>query len=185
MQIFIIEGNVVKPTTEILLISPFKQIWESDDSPHKEKAIMDFTFIEFMCSPKKTNVFFGYTEDERASKIISQVFKGTPDYVPSELVVEGMKVYLDFLTNASITYKTLRANKIAAEKTNDFFSTFQYSDKNPRTGNPLYKPKEVTMAIKDAAEVMKSLNGLQDKVDQELFESAKTKGSRDINEYER
>lgn len=184
MQIFIIENNVAKPTPQILLIPPFKEIWERDSSRNKERALMDFTFIEFMCSPRKSNPFSGYTEDERGFKIVEHVFKGTPGYFPDELVKEGMLKYMEWLTEASPTYKHLRANKIAAEKTQAFFSQFSYEDKNPKTGLPVWKPKDITSAIKDAEDNIKTLDNLQKKVEQELFDSVKTRGMREINHFE-
>jgi hypothetical protein len=184
MQIFIIEDNVAKPHPELLLIPPFKQLWERDNNRHKENAIMDFTFIELMCSPRRSNPFSGYSEAERAFKIIEQVFKEDPDYIPDELVKEGMGVYLTWLAEASPSYKHWRANRIAAEKTQAFFSEFSYADKNPKTGLPVWKPKDITNAIKDAEDNIKTLDALQKKVESELLERVKTKGDRQVNYYE-
>lgn len=184
MEMFMVENNVAKPHTETILIPPFKDLWERDESPSKEKAIMDFTFIELMCSPKKSNPFFGYPEDKRGEKIISQVFKGGP-YIADTLVYDGMRTYLTFLTEASPTYATLRANRLAAEKTNEFLTNFSYTDVNPKTGLPIYKAKEITDSVKNTQGVILALDSLEKKVQEELFEATKTKGMREIGHFER
>lgn len=184
MQIFIIEDNIAKPNPEILLIPPFREIWDRDRNKHKENAIMDFTFIELMCSPRRSNPFSGYNENERAFKIIEQVFKEDPDYIPDALVREGMEVYLTWLAEASPSYNHWLANRLAAEKTQKFFKEFNYDDKNPKTGLPIWKPKDITNAIKDAEDNIKTLDALQKKVESELLEKVKTKGMRTVNYYE-
>ena len=51
--LFTIESKIVKPYTETLLISPFREIWERDTNAGKFTAIDEFTYIEFMTSVKK------------------------------------------------------------------------------------------------------------------------------------
>ena len=50
--LFTIESKIVKPYTETLLISPFREIWERDTNAGKFTAIDEFTYIEFMTSVK-------------------------------------------------------------------------------------------------------------------------------------
>ena len=72
MDIFIVQNNIVVPTAHALLLTPFKNIWESDDSPKKDIAMAKFSYIEFMCSYKKSNPFIGYTDkNQRKLKILS------------------------------------------------------------------------------------------------------------------
>lgn len=145
---------------------------------------MDFTFIELMCSPRRSNPFSGYSENDRAFKIIEQVFKEDPGYVPSPLVRQAMELYFKWLAEASPSYNHWKASKLAAEKTQTFFKEFTYAEKNPKTGLPLWKPKDITSAIKDSEDNIKTLDSLQKKVESELLETVKTKGMRQINYYE-
>ena len=46
MEIFIVEGLVVRPSAEILTISPFKDIWDNDKSRNKGEAIKQFQYIK-------------------------------------------------------------------------------------------------------------------------------------------
>lgn len=190
MKLFNVINQVVMPTTEILLIYPFKDIWERDYSEHKFYAIKEFTFIEFMCSPKKTNPFIGYSNvEERAKKIISNIYnkelvhETVTKWQPDDLVIEGMKLYREFLLDASPSLTFLESAENACEKLKQFFNTVNLNQTNVK-GALLYKPRDVTSALKDTESVVKQIFALREKVEQELFETSKTLKNRTINPYE-
>lgn len=180
--LFVVENKRVKPNPETLLISPFKEIWERDTTEQKTFAIEDLTFIEFMVSPKKSNPFHGYHDDIRREKIIDEVIT-REGWEEDELIYEAMDKVKEFLHNASPTYRFYESNRLAVQKTEDFFKNFEYSEVNAKSGNPLYKPSDVTRAVKDAGDVMKRLNEMKEKVDQEVFEETKTKGQKRVSPF--
>lgn len=184
MQLFIIESNIAKPVTETLLLPPFLRIWEQDRSPRKDEATRIFCYIEFLCSPKRTNPFSGYSDDIRESEI-KKVFFPNEDFQPSEDVKECISLYKQFLYEASPSLRFLQSAKSAASKLQNFFDTVDINEKNPKSGMPMWKPKEISSALTDAFNVIKTLNAIQEKVDQELYEVTKTKGNRRINPFER
>jgi hypothetical protein len=55
---------------------------------------------------------------------------------------------------------------------------------NPRTGNPLYKPADITRALKEVNDIIRTLNSIKEKVYQELAEDSKGKAGREINYFE-
>ena len=59
-------------------------------------------------------------------------------------------------------------------------------DLNERTKSemPVYKPADVYSAIEKVEKIMTSLNTLKEKVEQELFDSTKTRGNKLINPLE-
>lgn len=182
MNIFIIENNVAKPTTEVLLIPIFYNIWDRDTSSRKSTAIKEFTYIEFMVSPKKTNPYSGYKEDIRGRKIANDIFKGE-DYSPDPVVIEAIAWYNNILVEASPSMEFLNAAKNAASKLIDFLNNFDMDERN-RSGAPIYKPKDITSALNDTPATIKSLNDLTEKVQQELFDTTRSRGNKDINPFE-
>ena len=48
---------------------------------------------------------------------------------------------------------------------------------------PLYKPKDVTTTVNDTEKVLQNLSALQEKVDNELFETTKTKGQKIVSPF--
>jgi len=183
VEIFEIENSIVKPTKEILLIFPFKEIWERDNSKNKELAIKELSYIYFLVSPKKSNPYSGYSEEIRGVKIIEGLWK-EETYEINELVEIGIKKYQEFLEQASPSMRYFNAVKQGIEQTIKFFQNIDFSEKTDK-GIPVYKISEVIPALKSANEVLKSMTDLQERVEQEVYESSKTKSGKEINYFER
>ena len=183
VNIFILEDNIVKPNPELLLLSPFKEIWENDRSPKKEYALKEFGVVEFFMSVKKSNPFRGYLDDdERMEKITSRLF--TTPYTPSPLVLEAIELYRIFLTDASSSYRLFISMRKTAETLRMFLETIDMDAMNSR-GLPLYKAGEVIAAAEKMQSLNKSLQLLEATVNQELTDTIKTKANREINPFER
>lgn len=181
-EIFIVEGNIVKPTIEILLIPVFKEIWDRDTSNTKEYAMKEFAYIYFITTPKKTNPFYGYAEHDRHPEVVKYLFANY--YSPDSTVQQAMNIRKEFYYKASANLTLLEGAKEAVDKLNKFLTDFDLNERNDK-GVPIYKPKDITSALADTFNVMKTLNSLEEKVNEEIYESAKSKGNRDINPFER
>ncbi len=180
--LFTIENQVVTPHIETLLISPFKEIWERDQSPEKVEAMEDFKYMEFMMSAKKTNPYRGYDDATRRINLLTDVIKREQWY-EDDLILEGMNKIKEFQTNASLTYSYFMSIKAAAEKMKDFFNTFDMSTLNPKTLMPMYKPREITSALNDTSKVLENLDKTQKKVEEEIFEASKKRGDKTISPF--
>lgn len=181
--LFTVESKVVSPTTQVLLIPPFKEIWERDTSTDKRYAIEDFSYIEFMASIQKSNPYSGYAEHQRPEKIIKDVITRENWDQEDPLLVQGIAKLKEFQAEASVTYNYYMAAKSAAEKMQMFFINFSMSDVNLRTGAPIFKPKDITSALNDTSRVLENLNTLREKVDNEVFEEIKKKGQKVVSPF--
>jgi len=185
MDLFRVEGTLVVPTEHALLIYPYKDIWERDDDPLKLNAKRQFAYIELNMSYKKTNPYKGFADEIRKDKVVEAIYRDEAHtFIEDDLIVEGMKVYDKLRIEAAPTIEYYLASKSLAEKMVKWMKEFDIDKVNPRTGLPLYKPKEVTMALKDSYDVMKTLNAMEEKVYEQLFETIKTKGGKETNHFE-
>ena len=75
------------------------------------------------------------------------------------------------------------SNKRGAEQMKTFFNNLDISEVNSKTGNPLYKPKDITSALNDANRTLETLDSMKEKVEQELFETTKNKGQKEISPF--
>lgn len=182
MEIFQIEDNIVKPTPEALLIPVFKKLWDRDKSKHKDTALNEFALVYFMCSPKKSNPYWEYEEVERERHIINELFDG--DYEIGYEVGEALSWYKRKLRQGSVSFRYYEKAKETLEKLIDYFDSVDFDERDER-GRPIFTAKEVIDAVSKAPDVLKSVEGLKKKVLQELYESTKTKGDRDVNPLER
>jgi hypothetical protein len=187
MNIFIVEKNKVAITPEVLLLYPFKDIWKANTL---ELSLIKFGFIEFMCSQRKNNPFIGYPIDERPDKMLLITFPSGTDEQKEEikndpLVLAGIEIYIENQKEASPSLRFYESALMAADSMIDFFATVDLGATNARNGSLLYKPADITRALKDVNDVIKTLGALKSKVIQEINEDAKGKAGREINYFEK
>ena len=180
--LFKIQDKVVFPNPETLLISPFKEIWERDTDPDKHQAIKEFTYIEFSTSMLKSNPYREY-QDDRKDIVLRQDIIKDDTWQPDELIQQAIEKIKEFQTEGSLTYTYWIANKNVLEKQIEFFNTVDIGERNLKTGNPIYKPKDIPDAVATAEKVLTTINALKNKVDEELFESTKTRGEKIISPF--
>lgn len=180
--LFIVENKTVKPNPETLLIEPFKSIWARDTTREKVFAIEEFTYIEFVTSMKKSNPYHGYSESIKRQKVKADIITKA-GWEEDQLIKNAIKKVEEFQTEGSTTYRYFMSAKVAAEQMENFFTNFDITEANLKTGNPLYKPKDITSALIDTYKVLENLTALKEKVDQELFEFTKTKAQKEISYF--
>ena len=180
--LFTLERSRARPTTETLLLSPFKEIWERDTTEDKTQAIKEFTFIEFMISKKKSNPFGEFEKEVRLEEVKKSIFKDE-EWSPDALVLAGMEKLHDIQTNGSQSYQYLLAAESVLEKLKLFFLSFDLNERT-NSGGVVYKPKEITAALNDINENLRNLYLTRQMVEQELYEATRSRTNKEINPYE-
>ena len=186
MDLFEMVNGHVFPSVHALLIEPFKTIWEDDNSPGNEESIRIFTYIELLCSPKKSNAFFGYSEEERPAKVKQEVWGEEPpfDAETTIMIIKGVEKYKELLHNSSPSYSMFEAATAANDNLKTFLKNF---DPNKRTasGALVLKPKDIFEAINKIPESMKAMELARIKINQEIAqEDSKTRNQREPGRYE-
>lgn len=180
--LFSVEGKIVQPNTETLLVSPFKEIWARDKSKGKENALEDFTYIEFMTSMLKTNPYKGYASEVK-DKVVRDAVITQSNWQVDELILKGMEYIFKIQKEGSPTYTLYMSALQAKDKLERFFRTVDLDERSPKTGFPIYKPKELSSAMLDVDKLTASLAALAKKVEEELFDSIKTRGAKEISPF--
>lgn len=185
MELFEIINGVVYPSTHALLIEPFKTIWETDDSKGRSRAMKVFRYVELMCSPKKSNPYFGYSELVRPSKVKKEVFNDE-NYQDTSFMIAAIVKFKELLASSSPSYDLLNSAFIAKDDLVDFLKdTKKRLAERSQSGAMIFKPKDLTNALKDVGDVTRTLEAAREKVGEELKEASKTRGQRVIGRYER
>lgn len=184
MKLFEVNDGIVNPIPEVLLIYPYKDIWERDKSPKKVVASIEFAYIEFSCSYKKTNPYIDYPEEIRKEKIKEGLIRNLPDWNPDELVLKGIEVYKDFQTKASPSLMFYEAALTGVRKLQAYYTSLDMNKMN-KQGTPINKPSDVARGLSLTGSVLSNLESLREKVEQELFDSNRVRGNRNVNPFER
>jgi len=183
MDLFEIVNGRVLPTAHALLLEPFRTIWERDTSDGKGNAEKVFRYIEFTCSPKKSNPYLGYSEELRPRKVKKEIW-GDEDKRDTDFMILGITKYKMLLEEASPTYALLNAALTAKDKLIHFLENFDLTERT-NAGTAVIKPADITRALQQVPDVAKSILAMRDKVQAELVEEAKTRNQREVGDYER
>lgn len=179
--LFEIRGQSVLPDPSILLVSPFKEIWDRDTSKDKSIALKELAYCEFMASPMRSNPFSGYPEKNRSEVIISSLFKGKK-WKPDATIHQAVDFIREIQSDGSLTYSYYMAARKSAEGMKEFFQNVDLTERNDK-GMPVYKPKEITSALIDTSKVLENLDSLQKKVEEDLYDTVKVKSGKTISPF--
>ena len=160
-------------TTEALLIPEFKKIWERDKKKDKEKAIKEFSYIYFSTDFKSPYV--QSADAGLAEKVVAKDFMKDPKYKPDKEIVAAIGKYVELQETPSM--RLLKASLKTISNLTSYLETLNLHerDKNDR---PLYKPNDVTSALKAIGPVIESLNKVKEQVEREVAQSATLRGQR-------
>ncbi len=183
MELFEMVNGYVVPSVHSLIIQPFKDIWNTDTSSNNIESTKIFTYIELMCSPKKSNPFIGIPEEERSEKVKEEVWKDE-DYRITDTIMFAVLKYKELLSIASPSYDLYVSAANAVQKLKAFLDDFDMEDKT-RGGTLVLKPKDITSALKDIEDVGKNLELARNRVHSEVIQANKTRNQREINDFER
>lgn len=163
------EYNIV-PSPEIMLIRPFRRLWNNDRSERKEKFLQQVSYCYFMTDPRST---YSYITDleERAKEIIKQ--EGLPkDFKPSEFLEEAMEVYKKHcVTTSSLLLEDVRSTIDKVRKELKEFDLSALDDKDKP--NSL---RTITSIISMIPKLVKDLADAEKKVTQEINEAGRARG---------
>lgn len=180
--LFTIENKTkVMPKPEVLLIEPFKSIWDRDDSSNKEAALQEFAYIELMTSKSKANPFKNLDDDSKHEQIKKAVIK-KKSWKPDAYVKKAMEMLLQFQYDMSPTYKYYADALIAANNTRSFLKDIDLGALSPK-GFLLYKPTDVVNAIIKTDVVIEKLKKLEQQVHEEIEEASSIRGNKMITYF--
>lgn len=170
MHIIEFQDYSVVPSPEIMLIKPFRRLWNADRSERKEKFLQQVSYCYFMVDPRSTYSYIT-DEDERAKEIIKQ--EGLPsDFKPSETLQEAMDVYRKHcITTSSLLLEDTKStiDKIRTELRDFNMSSLDDKDK----ANSL---KTIASIVSMIPKMVKDLSEAEKTVTQELNASGRARG---------
>lgn len=176
MKLITTEGYSLKIADEALLIKPIRKLWNQDRSASKEQFYRQMSYLYFMVDPRSTYSYI-LDEGERAKAIIEQEGLGE-DFTPSPLLREAMDIYKKHTVTPS--QELLNAALKAAHTVSEFLMKPDILEQEDDKGKPKYQISSITSALKNVEGIVSSLQNLQRKVESELTEQSKARGSQEL-----
>lgn len=176
MKLISTEGYQLHIADEALLIKPIRKLYNQDRSASKEQFYRQMSYLYFMIDPRSTYAYI-LDPEERAKNIIAQ--EGLdPNFKPSPLLEEAMDVYKKHTITPS--QELLNAALIAANTVSVFLKNPNILTEEDDKGRPKYQISAITTALKNVEGIVTSLQNLQKKVENEILEQSKTRGSQEL-----
>ena len=180
MKLIKIENFSLQIADEALLIKPIRKLYNQDRSASKEQLYRQMSYLYFMVDPRSTYSYI-LNEEERAKEIIAQ--EGLDkDFKPSPLLQEAMEVYKKHTVTPS--QELLNAALRAAHTVSEFLMKPDILEQEDDKGKPKYQVSSITAALKNVEGIVSSLQNLQRKVESELTEQSKARGSQELTIFD-
>lgn len=152
-------------TPEILLIREFAALWEPSRNKTKEdpkgskrtRAFREFTYIWLMCD--WASPYSDYTEQERHEEAMKDA-KLTEKEWTDPTFRAACRKYRE-LQNSSRSLKLIKAAQDVVDKITDYFETLDLQERDPVSGKPIFKTKDIMAELSNVSDVIEQLKTLE------------------------
>ena len=173
-------GNVELNTPEIILVKEFealmkdeRNITEQDKTgKFKSKAFREFTYIYLALDWQSP--YADYPEQER-HQLSLQDAKMTNDEFNDPEFRAACRKFRD-IQNQTRSIRLLKAAQETVDKFMDYFHNIDPEERDPATGKPIFKVKDIMAEISSLSKVQDELNTLEQMVKKEMAESSQLRG---------
>lgn len=152
-------------TPEILLIREFAALWEPSRNKTKEdpkgskrtRAFREFTYIWLMCD--WASPYSDYTEQERHEEAMKDA-KLTEKEWTDPTFRAACRKYRE-LQNSSRSLKLIKAAQDVVDKITDYFEILDLQERDPASGKPIFKTKDIMAELSNVSDVIEQLKTLE------------------------
>lgn len=152
-------------TPEVLLIREFAALWEPSRNKTKEdpkgskrtRAFREFTYIWLMCD--WASPYSDYTEQERHEEAMKDA-KLTEKEWTDPTFRAACRKYRE-LQNSSRSLKLIKAAQDVVDKITDYFETLDLQERDPVSGKPIFKTKDIMAELSNVSDVIEQLKTLE------------------------
>lgn len=177
MRLLTYEGYNITIDPMILVLKPFKQIWQRDKSKKKERAIQEIGYIYFMEDTRSDYQYI--TDREERSKQIKEG-EGLTNWKPDALVKDAQELYASFKSSSALL---LEDTKYAVDKLRQQIRSIDLNATDDK-GKPIYTLNVITSTIKQIPALVKDLEEAERALAKEIAQSDKARGNNTKSIYE-
>lgn len=156
---------------ELLLLKPFKALYDSDKTKDKSKFMDFLTIVYFVYDPRSDYSYIS-DEKERLEEVCST--NGFKSFNPSKKETEAIELYKSLTTTTSS--QLLQDTKITVDKLRRFLLEVDLNLLDDK-GKPVYTINSITSTIKQIPQLAKDLIETEKIVNKEIQESGRARGS--------
>jgi hypothetical protein len=171
--LFDLKDRKVTFSPQALLIPELKVIWDADKTKDKSKAVTKLSYIYFLCDYKSPYVLS--VPPESLGTVVGRDFMKDEDYEPDAKVLIAIEKYKELQKTPSMGL--LEASTITIHKLSSYLRSVDLTERD-KSGKPLYKPSDVTNALKSIGPIVESLSKVREQIEKETIKKGRLRGQR-------
>lgn len=172
MKLVRLENFELKIEDELLLLKPFRVMWNADRTSNKDHFFELLSILYFVYDPRSDYSYITNEEDRIKEVCASNGYK-IPKFGKQEK--ECIELYKTLTTTTSL--ELLRSSKIAINKVRDFLEGVDLELKDDK-GKPVYTINSVTSALKMVPQLAKDLSEAEKTLAKEIEEQGRARGNQ-------
>lgn len=178
MNLIKLENFEIKIEDELLLLTPFKKVYNSDKTNNKNKFYEFLTILYFTYDPRSDFNYIVHEEDRLKEVCEANGFK-KPNFNNYEL--DCIELYKKLTqTSASLL---LERTKVAVDKLGKFLEKIDLTEEDDK-GKPKYTVNTVVTAIKQVPQLAKDVMEAEKTVAKEIAEEGRARGGNNKKLFE-
>lgn len=184
-----VNGEVKIEDGSILLITEFEDLLELKRNINKvdktgkkrEKAFKELKYIFLFFDGKSP--YFSFTEQERHKEALRDS-KLTDEEFNDPVFREACKKY-DLIQNSSLEIRMLKASMLAIESQIYYLEHVDLNERDPVTGKPIFKSKDLIAEIKGCKDLISGLRELEKQVRTGAEAESSFRGNAEVGMFDR
>lgn len=170
IKLFKYEGYKIIIEPEILLLKPFKQIYQRDRSSSKDKAMLELGFIYFYCDPRSDYQYI--TDDDLRKEAIKEGEGLSKSWEPDNIIKDAIKLYCSFKPTSALLLEDTRS---AVDKLRVLLRDIDLGKLDDK-GKPIYTLNTITATIKQIPSLVEELDKAEKILASELRDNNRMRG---------
>jgi len=161
MNLFEIVNDVVTFSPQALLITPFKKIWDADESKEKFEATRILGFIYYMAD-ERSDFMHILDTDERIEEIKNFLDMPKSFTGKSKDIVRAVHYY-EKLSETTST-RLLQSTRLVLQKISTFLDNIDLDERDDRTKKPVHDIGKITSSVEKIPKLVKAINEIEKEV---------------------
>lgn len=163
------------------LLEPKRNITKNDKTgKKKERAFNEFKYLYLFYDGKSP--YFSFPEQERHREALIDAGL-TPEQYEDQLFKEACKKY-DKLENSSLEIRLLKSAMVAVENQIYYLQNVDLGERDPATGKPIFKSKDLIAEIKGCKDLITSLRELEMQVKKGSEVESSLRGNAEVGMFD-
>lgn len=192
MKVFLFDNannEVIVNEPEVLLIREFAALWTNERNKTKEdpkgllktRAKREFAYIWLMID--WASPYSNYTEQERHIDCLKDANISEEEW--SDPVFRAACRKYRELQESSRSIKLIKSAQGVVDRISDYFDNINLEERDPVTGRPIWKTKDVMAEMQSVSKVIEELKRLEDMYKKELEEESDVRGDAQVGFQDR